>query len=108
MGRSWILAAAFAVTLGQPAMAQQRCSVSELPGTAIAMRIEPQGPYAGVLYQGMTVWRSELFKDGRGTRWARVRPDARISSGWVLANYVNCLGDAAAGEINPDGQSTER
>lgn len=86
--------AALALALGlaaSPALAQNRCAVTDPTGTPLNIRETPNGEIIGRVSNGAGVRVVNSSFDERGRPWVLIRP--RGSSqvvGWVYREFVSC------------------
>jgi hypothetical protein len=85
-----IVAMLFAVACATPALAQQRCMVTDPTGTPLNIRAEPNGPIIGALHNGVNVRQLQTETDSRGNSWSLIEPQAGGKTGWVFREFVSC------------------
>ena len=73
-----------------PALADQRCMVTDPTGTPLNVRVEPNGAILGALHNGAVVNRMETSADRNGRAWSFVVPVEGGKAGWVFREFVSC------------------
>ena len=85
--RFWRLALA-ALTLVEPAVAAQRCMVTDPTGTPLNVR-RFDGKIIGVLHNGEIVKILRLGADAQGKPWAYVAYETN-GEGWAYREFISC------------------
>jgi hypothetical protein len=90
--RLGFLAAAFAAGFAAgPAMAQNRCAVTDPTGTPLNIRETPNGDIIGRVTNGVGVRVVNSTFDERGRPWLLIRPRGTSQVvGWVYREFVSC------------------
>ncbi|WP_332687060.1 SH3 domain-containing protein [Bosea sp. (in: a-proteobacteria)] len=86
-----VLAATLAGFMTGPALAKNRCAVTDPTGTPLNIRETPNGEIIGRVSNGAGVRVVNNSFDERGRPWVLIRP--RGSSqivGWVYREFVSC------------------
>ena len=82
--------AAVALLIASPALAEQRCLVTDPTGTPLNVRAEPNGAILGALYNGAVVAPGEIVTDRRGRQWSFILPFDGGKAGWVFRKFISC------------------
>ena len=87
--------AAVAVLIAGPALADDKCMVTDPSGTSLNVRTEPGGKILTTLSNGVTVMIGETRKDAKGREWAVITSplngDPKAKGGWVAKDLVSCF-----------------
>jgi hypothetical protein len=87
-----LLTAALAACLSAaPALAQNRCAVTDPTGTPLNIRETPNGEIIGRVSNGVGIRVINTSSDERGRAWALISPRGRNHVvGWVYREFVSC------------------
>lgn len=89
--RLGLLAATLACGLAAPALAQNRCAVTDPTGTPLNIRETPNGDIIGHVSNGAGIRVINTGSDERGRAWALISPRGRSHVvGWVYREFVSC------------------
>ncbi|WID98915.1 peptide-binding protein [Bosea vestrisii] len=90
--RLGLLTAALATCLSAaPAIAQNRCAVTDPTGTPLNIRETPNGEIIGYVSNGAGIRVMNTSFDERGRPWALISPRGRNHVvGWVYREFVSC------------------
>ena len=90
-----LLFAAVAVLIAGPALADDKCIVTDPSGTPLNVRSAPGGKtILTSLPNGVTVLISDYGKDAKGNDWAHIASlngDPKAKGGWVRKDLVSCF-----------------
>ena len=90
----YLCAAALAVLIAGPALAEDKCIVTDPSGTPLNVRSAPGGKILTTLSNGITVVIGDTQKDATGREWAQIvslTADPKAKGGWVAKDLVSCF-----------------
>ena len=90
----YLCAAALAVLIAGPALAEDKCIVTDPSGTPLNVRSAPGGKILTTLSNGITVVIGDTQKDAKGREWAQIvslTTDPKAKGGWVAKDLVSCF-----------------
>lgn len=77
-----------------PAIAAEKCMVTDPSGTLLNVRDKPGGKILTTLPNGVILDLGETTKDAKGRTWVRIaalRFDAKAKGGWVAYDLLSCF-----------------
>jgi hypothetical protein len=80
--------------MASPAMAQQRCIVTDPTDTPLNVRRTPGGPIVGTYDNGTILRVTRTERDGQGRDWSlvgRIEGDQIVVTGWVFSRFLSCF-----------------
>ena len=89
-----LVLAAMAVLIAGPALAEDKCLVTDPSGTPLNVRDKPGGKILTTLPNGVTLTISDYQKDAKGREWAHLgdlKYDPKAKGGWVAKDLISCL-----------------
>jgi len=90
----YLSATVLALLIAAPALAEDKCIVTDPSGTPLNVRTAPGGKILTSLSNGVTVVLGDTQKDAKGREWAQIiaiTADPKAKGGWIAKDLVSCF-----------------